>query len=170
MRRMPALVLALLASAAAPAVAATFVAPSVEEMARSSDAVVRGRVLGMASRETRDGRIVTEVEVLVAGAWKGAPEGTVRFVVPGGRVGRLAMKVDAAPVFSVGEEVVVFLSRAGGAWRVNGHALGKFGVVRGEARPGLGGARVLPGALVAGERPVGAMPVGELERRVRTAR
>ncbi len=170
MHRPLALALVLLASAAAPAAAATFVAPSVEEMARSSDAVVRGRVAGLASRATRDGRIVTEVEVLVASAWKGAPEGSVRLVVPGGRVGRLAMKVDAAPAFAEGEEVVVFLSRAGAAWRVNGHALGKYGVVRGEARPALGGARVLPGALAAGERHVGAMPVGELERRVRAAR
>ncbi len=168
MRRTPALALALLA--AAPAAAATFVAPSVEEMARSSDVVVRGRVLGTASRETRDGRIVTEVEVAVADAWKGAPEGTVRLVVPGGRVGRLAMKVDAAPVFADGEEVVVFLSRAGAAWHVNGHALGKYRVERGEARPGLGDARLLPRAIAAGERRVGAMAVEELERRVRAAR
>ena len=170
MRRTLSLALALLASAAAPAAAATFVVPSVEEMARSSDAVVRGHVLGTASRETRDGRIVTEVEVVVDDAWKGAPDGTVRLVVPGGRVGRLAMKVDAAPVFADGEEVVVFLSRVGVGWHVNGHALGKYRVERGEARPGLGDARVLPRAIAPGERRVGPMAIEELERRVRAAR
>lgn len=169
MRRTPALALLLFAFAA-PAAAATFVAPSVEEMARSSDAVVRGRVLDTASRAAADGRIVTEVEVLVDGAWKGAPAATVRFVVPGGRVGRLAMRVDAAPTFAVGEDVVVFLSRAGQGWRVNGRALGKYRVEGAEARPSLQGARVLDRPLAAGERQVGAMPLAELERRVRAAR
>jgi len=167
MRRLLALALLL---AAAPAAPATFVVPTVEEMARSSDAVVRGRVLGTASRAARDGRIVTEVEVLVDSVWRGAPESTVRFLVAGGRAGRLAMKVDAAPTFAEGEEVVVFLSRRGERWRVNGQALGKYRVEAGEARPGLDGARALNGALAAGERRVGAMPVDELERRVRAAR
>jgi len=171
-RALAAFALVSLVSLAAPAVAATFFATSVEEMARTSDAVVRGRVLGTASRFTRDGRIVTEVELLVDGAWKGAPERTVRLVVPGGRVGRIAMSVDAAPGFEEGEEVVVFLSRRGPAWYVNGHALGKYRIERSEARSALvpGGARVLSRRLAAGERVVETMGVAELERRVRSAR
>ena len=133
------------------------------------NAVIRGRVLAMASR-VAGGRIVTEVEVLVASAWKGAPDATVRFVVPGGRAGGLALRVDAAPVFAEGEEVVLFLSRAGSGWHVNGQALGKYRVEGSEARPALGDARLLPMAIAAGERRVGPMPVDELERRVRTAR
>jgi hypothetical protein len=170
MRRLRVLVLALVASAGPPAAAATFAAPSVEEMARSSDAVVRGRVLDVASRPDGAGRIVTEVDVAVATIWKGAAEATVRFVVPGGRAGGLALRVDGAPTFEPGEEVVLFLSRSSGAWRVNGHALGKFRVEGAEARSALAGAQVLPGPLAPGERRVGAMPVDELERRVRTAR
>lgn len=161
---------ALLLALAGPAAGATFVATSVEQVARTSDAVVRGRVRAVSSRFTRDGRIVTEVELLVESAWKGAPEATVRLVVPGGRVGSLAQIVDAAPRFEEGEEVVVFLSRRGPAWRVNGHALGKYRVEGGEARSALGGAQVLPRALEAGERAVGTMGVPELERRVRSAR
>jgi len=170
MPRPRALALVLLAAAAAPAAAATFVLPSVEELARSSDAVVRGRVVDVASRAAAGGRIVTEVEVLVASAWRGTPDATVRFVVPGGRAGGIALKVDSAPRFAPGEEVVLFLSRSGATWRVNGQALGKFRVEGSGARPAVEDARVLPGALAAGERRLGAMPVEELERRVRAAR
>ncbi len=164
--------IALAAAAAGPAAAATFAATSVEEVARTSDAVVRGRVARTAARATRDGRIVTEVEVAVREAWKGAPQATVRVVVPGGRLPGVAMRVDAAPTFEPGEEVVVFLSRGGNIWYVNGLALGKFRVDGPEARPGLGGAAVLPRAvpLPATEKQVGPMTVSELERRVRAAR
>lgn len=162
--------LAVLLTFATPAVAATFVATSVEEMARTSEVVVRGRVLDTASRATASGRVLTEVEVEVDDAWKGQAAPTVRLVVPGGRAGKVALKVDAAPTFEPGEEVVLFLARAGASWRVNGHALGKYRVVGGEARAAVAGAKMLPRALVAGERAVGSMPVAELERRVRAAR
>jgi hypothetical protein len=156
---------------AAPGVAATFIATSVEETARSSDAVVRGRVLSTAARLTRDGRsVVTEVEIAVESAWKGAPEATVRLVVPGGSVGRIAQIVDAAARFEEGEEVVVFLARRGAGWRVMGQALGKYRVEGADARPSLSDEDVLPRALAAGERAVGPMAVAELERRVRAAR
>ncbi len=161
----------LLIALAAPAFAATFVAMSVEEVARSSDAVVRGRVLSTTSRFTRDGRrIVTDVEIGVESAWKGAPETTVRIVVPGGRVGSIAQWVDAAATFEDGEEVVVFLARRGAVFRVMGQALGKYRVDGAEARPALAGADVLPRAILTGERAVGPMPVAELERRVKAVR
>jgi len=160
------------AASAGRASAATFYQTSVEALARTSDAVVRARVLRTASRLTRDGRIVTEVELAVDEAWKGAPGRSLRLLVPGGRVGRLAMTVDAAPGFEVGEEVVVFAARRGSAWHVNGHALGKYRIERsdGRAAASLGGARVLPRRLAAGERAVESMGVAELERRVRSAR
>jgi hypothetical protein len=169
MRWSPAVALVSLL-AATPAAATTFLAASVEEIARSSEAVVRGRVVATAARATDDGRIVTDVDVAVASAWKGATEDTVRLVVPGGSLGWIALRVEGAPTFEPGEEVVVFAGREGRAWRVNGYALGKYRVVRGEARPALSGATVRPRALSAGERGVGPMPVAELERRVRGAR
>jgi hypothetical protein len=163
------LALALLLAAARSG-AATFVATSVEDVARSSEAVVRGRVVSREARATRDGRIVTEVEVAVAQAWKGAPGRSVRLVVPGGSLGSIAMSVDAAPTFTDGEDVVLFLVREGRGWHVNGWSLGKYRIEDGEARPGLGGAEILPRALAAGERAVGPMKLAELERRVRAAR
>jgi hypothetical protein len=169
--RRSALALSLAALVSADrAAAATFVATSVEEMARSSDAVVRGVVSWREARLTPGGRIVTDVDVVVASAWKGAPDEVVRLVVPGGSLGWIALAVDAAPSFEVGEEVVVFLARTGRAYAVAGHALGKFRVRGPAAEPSLGGARVLRRALPAGEREIGTMDVSELERRVRAAR
>jgi hypothetical protein len=160
----------LLLALAAPAAASTFVAATVEEVARSSEAVVRGRVVATAPRATAEGGIVTDVDVEVASAWKGAPARTVRIVVPGGALRDIALRVEGAPTFAVGEEVVVFLGREGAAWRVNGYAQGKFRVVDGEARPSLRGAEIVGRKVEAGERLVGAMDVAELERRVRAAR
>ncbi len=103
------------------------------------------------------------------GAWKGAPERIVRFVVPGGSLGTIALSVDAAPTFSDGEEVVVFLARKGPGYVVAGWALGKYRIEGAVARPGVGGALILPRAVAAGERQVEVMAVTELERRVRAA-
>jgi hypothetical protein len=169
MRR--ALLLVWLLAVARPAAAATFVSTSVEEVARSADAVVRGRVVSTAARVIAGGRkVVTDVELVVDSAWKGAPGPTVRVVVPGGRTPTLGMWVDAAPTFTPGEEVVVFLGRQGDAWWVMGYALGKYHVQGGTAAPALDGAHVLARPLPAGERASGPMSVGELERRVRGAR
>ncbi len=168
-RRLAALL--VLAAAPALALAATFVATSVEETARSSEVVARGRVVSTASRATRDGRgIVTEVEIAIESAWKGSPDATVRVVVPGGRLAHVAQIVDAAATFEDGEEVVVFLARQGAVWRVMGHALGKYRVEGLDAKPSLEQAVVLQRPLAAGERAAGPMPVAELERRVRAAK
>jgi hypothetical protein len=162
---------AVLFLAAAPTRAALFAAVSVEEAARSSDAVVRGTVLSARGRVTAGGRrVVTDVEIAVASAWKGTPGATVRVVVPGGVTPGLGMSVDGAPTFEPGEEVVVFLGRAGYAWQVMGLALGKYRVSGADARPAFAPEDVRPRALAAGERAAGAMPVAELERRVRAAR
>jgi hypothetical protein len=169
MRR--ALAAALVLAAAAPAAPATFVATSVEETARSAQAVVHARVVSATARLTRDGRrVVTEVELAVLDAWKGTPGATVRLVVPGGSTATLAMAVDAAPAFEPGEEVVVFLAREGPAWRLVGLGLGKYDVEGLDALPAVRDATVLPRTLAAGERAAGPMPLAELERRVRAAR
>lgn len=168
----PLLVLALLAPLfhAAPARASTFLETSVEETARGADAVVRGKVLRTSARWV-GGRIVTEAEISVASAWKGAPGERITVRVPGGRVGDLAQRVSGSPAFEQDEEVVVFAARAGpGRWGVVGLALGKYRVTAGEARPDLSGVRFETRRLADGERPVTRLPVDELERRVRAAR
>jgi hypothetical protein len=166
----PVLVL-LAAFSAAPASAALFRAASVEEAARTSDAVVRGTVLGASSRYAPGSdRIVTDVRVAVASAWKGAPGPTVTVTVPGGRLGDEGQYVDAAPVFTKGEEVVVFLARRRQAWRVNGLAMGKWSVSGATAQPAVHADDLAPRALAAGEAPIAPMAVADLERRVREAK
>jgi hypothetical protein len=155
---------------AAPARATTFLETSVEETTRGADAVVRGKVLRTAARWI-GGRIVTEAEIAVASAWKGAPGERITVAVPGGRVGDLAQRVSGSPTFRPEEEVVVFATRAGpGRWGVAGLAQGKYRVEAGQARPDLSGVRFETRPLAQGERPVSAMPVEELERRVRATR
>jgi hypothetical protein len=154
---------------AAPAVAsaAVFLETSVEEVSRVSDAVVRGRVEKRTSFYSRDRRtILTWVEISVSSAWKGAPGERVRVIVPGGRVGNLAQRVDAAPGFVEGEEVVVFLSRRADFWELNGLALGKFAVRDGQAVPELAAVEMRAKVLGAGERRVEEMALDELQRRV----
>ncbi len=162
----------LLLLAPAGARGATLVAKSVEESARTSDAVVRGTVVSTASRWDA-GHIVTDVEIAVTSAWKGQPGSKVTVTIPGGVVGDLGQHVDAAPKFTVGEDVVVFVQRApnGRMNRVNGLAQGKYHVEDGLARPDTDGVRIVVRQPVpAGEKLVQPMTVDELEQRVRSAR
>jgi hypothetical protein len=166
-----ALLAAVLAAPPAPARAAVMRPATVEQLARSADAVVRGRVERSTSRWSADGRrIVTEAEVSVAATWRGGAPARLRVVVPGGTVGDVAQTTAGAPLLAGGEEVVLFLARRGEAWRVNGLALGKYRVEGAAARPDLSGIAFAPGAVPAGERLPAEMPVAELERRVRAAR
>ncbi|WP_242393709.1 hypothetical protein [Anaeromyxobacter oryzisoli] len=172
MKRPLAAILVLLAlCSAVPAAAALFRAASVEEAARSSDAVARGTVVRMASRYAPgSGRIVTDVEIAVSSAWKGSPGERVTVTVPGGQVGGVGQYVDAAPVFAVGEEVVVFLARRPGAWLVNGLAMGKWTIAGASATPAVHAEDQRYRPLAAGEAPIAPMATAELERRVREAR
>jgi hypothetical protein len=166
-----AFVLAALLVPGAPAVAALAERASVEDLARTSDAVVRGRVERQVSRKVGT-RIVTDVEIRVAAVWRGAaPQQVVKMTVPGGVVGDLGQRVDGMATFANGEDVVVFAGRGSdGRWRVNGGAQGKFSVEAAEARPNLDRVTFLRSAVRAGERAAEPMPVAELERRVKEAR
>ncbi|SRR6266536_1792222 len=152
---------------------ATLAAPgSVEELARSSQAVVRGRVARVASRWSEDQRrIFTYVDLDVSSAWRGAPGSRVTIIVPGGVVGGMGQRVDGAPGFAKGEDVVAFLSEAEeGAYRVTGLAQGKFKVEGSAARPDVSHVSFVEAPLRAGERRAEAMDVAELERRVRSVK
>ena len=164
--------LALLALAA-PARAALAVPATVEDLARSSEAVVRGRVLGARAHWSSDRlRIFTTTEVEVASTWRGTAPARVQVVVPGGIVGDLGQRVDGMATFTAGEEVVLFLARSGGVgpYRVAGSAQGKFTVQAGKVRPDLSRTAFVEAPLPAGERRSGEMGLDELERRVRAAR
>jgi hypothetical protein len=123
------------------------------------------------ARRSSDGRlIVTDAEIVTEGAWRGSPPARLTVVTPGGVVGDLGQRVDGMAAFRAGEEVVVFVSRAGaGTWRVTGAAQGKFRVEEGQATPDLSGTTFVERRLALGERRSGRMSIEELERRVRAA-
>ncbi len=155
---------------ALPAVAATAVPASVEDLARGADAVVRGRTRSVTARWIGK-RIFSFAEIEVASAWRGSAPARVTVVTPGGIVGRFGQRVDGAATFTQGEEVVVFLARAeAGSYRVAGLAQGKFAVGAGAARPDLAHTHFVSAPLRPGERRSEEMSVEELERRVRDAR
>src|SRR5690349_12200304 len=140
--------------AARPALAAQAVAVSIEELARTSDAVVRGKVVDATARWNDERlRIFTIVELERTAVLRGRAPFRVRVAVPGGVVGRVGQRVDGAPVFARGEEVVLFLRRsAGDAFGVNGLAQGKFTVTGAVVRPDLSHLTFLQTSVPAGER------------------
>jgi hypothetical protein len=86
-------------------------------------------------------------------------------------VGSVGQRVDGAAWLSPGEEVVLFLERAGpAAFRVAGLAQGKFTVAGAVARPDLSRLTFLRTDVRPGERRSEEMPLDELERRVRGTR
>ncbi len=162
------LALAVALAVATPAAATQANAVSVEEMARQSDLVVRGKVLSTTSRWS-EGRIYTYAEVEVASSLRGEAPAKITAVSPGGVVGDVGQRVDGAASFTKGEEVVLFLGKPdGGKYRVTGLAQGKFLVDGGEARPDTSRVEFLSTQVRAGERRAEAMSIGELEARVRS--
>lgn len=155
---------------ASPATAAVAVQASVEDLARTSDVVVRGSIARRSARRVGP-RIYTEVTLRAAAVWRGSAPAEVTVRVPGGEVGNLGQRVDGAPVFAEGEEVVLFLSGdRRGAFQVNGLAQGKFRVDGASASPDLSGVHFVRSEVRVGERAAESMPLQELERRVREAR
>jgi hypothetical protein len=88
--------------------AATLEKLTIEQMAKQSTMIVRGRVTGCAG-ETRGRVIYTRCGVAVSETWKGAPGSRVEFIVPGGRVRDLMQAVTGAPQFSANQQNVLFL-------------------------------------------------------------
>jgi hypothetical protein len=110
----------------------TLIAVDIPELSRTSDVVVRGTVKSISSRWTADhARIVTDVELEVAEALKGAPEKSLTITQPGGVVGDVGQKVSGLASFQTGEEVLVFLERRGqNRFLVSGMSQGKFRIER----------------------------------------
>jgi hypothetical protein len=160
---------ALVACLAFPALGAVGPEVSVEALARRADAVVRGAVQGVEASWAPDGRHVrTRVTLRRISTWRGAAPAVVVVDVPGGQVGDVAQSVAGAPGFEPGEEVVVFLrATSPGRYRVLGLATGKFRVSGRQATPRLEAIHLEEAAIPPGERRVEAMPLEELERRVR---
>ena len=133
-RSLFALILGL--AAAAPAAAWMLEIP-MEDLVRTSDAVVRAHVVDRHSRWLEDPHIiVTDVTLDVRESWLGRiPPGTrITLQVHGGEVGDIGMREEHQPVFAADEDVVLFLTGAAGArLQVNSVEQGKYSVLDGEA-------------------------------------
>ena len=98
-------------------VRATVIAPAeFPDVVNGSQLIVHGRVVDVRSQMTAGRRSIHSfVTVAVDQALKGNPGAAVTFRVPQGQVGRYRRIVVGAPEFSVGEEVLVFLTGRGPA-------------------------------------------------------
>lgn len=102
--------LALLVCASIPASATTLLPADFPAMARESDLIVHGRVVDVRAQLAGPRRTIeSTVTLQVASALKGAAGAQTTFRVPGGKVGRYRRVMVGAPVFAVGDEVIVFL-------------------------------------------------------------
>jgi hypothetical protein len=167
---------ALLALLLLPATAraTTMVLLDLDTLTQVSDAVVRGTVVRAQARWTVDhARIVTEVELEVAAAWKGAPGRRVVLLQPGGEVDGVGQLVEGVARFVPGEEVVAFLEARGPVFTVAGYAQGRFAVERTATRVAASQPSGMRAALLdpftrqeVAWAPL-SLPLAELEARVR---
>jgi hypothetical protein len=126
-----ALTFALLSCSAADAT--TIVPMSIENLTRSSDAVVLATVESVASANRDDGRIETLVELAIAEVLKGAVgDDVITLHEPGGEVDGRAEIIYGAPHYSVGDLVTVFMRRTPRGWRTSHMLMGKFDVFANE--------------------------------------
>jgi hypothetical protein len=99
---------------AAQAGATTLVPADLGELARDAGAIIRGRVTATAVQWTGDRRsIETVVTIETEATLKGSLGPSVRFIVPGGTLGRYRRIFVGAPEFIEGQQVVVFLGWRG---------------------------------------------------------
>jgi len=113
---------------ASPSWASTMLKTNLDQLSVKSDVVVRGKVTKKQSRWIKGGgRIITDIEVQVTEALKGAPARTITIRQPGGVVGDIGQKVSGLASFEQGEDIVVFLRQLpGNSFDVNGMGQGKF--------------------------------------------
>ena len=127
--RRPQIVAALLLaviSIASPAPATTLERMSLDQLARAADTVVRARCASTSAR-WENGAIWTFSEFDLVERFKGNPPERIRVRSPGGRVGHISTRVEQAPEFRPGDDVVLFLeASAGGSYGVTAWAEGTF--------------------------------------------
>ncbi len=128
---------------------------SIAELARQSDDIVHGRVMGLSAQWTdpQRGLIETVAMLSIHETLKGAAFDSALLVhTPGGRIGDLTMIVSDQPVLRPGEDVLLFLTRQPG---------GEPGVFGGDQ-----GAYVIVGQMAyntAGQR---SLPLGDLRQQI----
>jgi len=120
---------------AVPAEATRFVMLTVEELARSADAVVHGRVVAIEVRRDGEGRVYTQVELVLEDVWKGRMAGhTCVLVHGGGTLGEVDVRASGQAEFAIGDELVAYMTRSPrGEWITVGLSQGRFEISRDEA-------------------------------------
>ena len=105
---------------------------STPELTQQAEAIVRGKVKDMKSEWDPERRFIwTLVTISVSHSIKGnSPEKQdVVVKIPGGEVGDIGQKTEDAPIFTTGEEVLLFLQpevyREKKVFRVTGNFQGK---------------------------------------------
>ena len=86
----------------------TLVRASLDELARTSTTIVRGRISGTYCISTYSG-IYTKIRVKVSEQWKGVEAASLEVTVPGGTCHGVSQTVSGAPAFVEGSEHVFFL-------------------------------------------------------------
>ena len=116
-----------------PVVGAQVRTLTLTDLCTHADRVVVGGVNKVESR-WKGSKIVTEVTIVPMENLKG--EGTPPFVitVPGGTVGGVTLRASEAPVFAVGEQVLLFKKNGPSPCDVYGWYRGKYNVVNGRIR------------------------------------
>jgi hypothetical protein len=108
------LVGALMALMAGPAHATTVIPADITQLSRDAIAIVRGQVTDVSPTWTGDRRSIETLVTLEPVAYlKGELGPTVQFRIPGGRIGRFQSVTLGAPLFTVGQHVIVFLGARG---------------------------------------------------------
>lgn len=127
-----ALAATLLLGATVPLAGSTFLAMTTEEMVTQAEAVVQGRIIGLDSFWSEQGRLIlTEAIVEVDEVLLGSAARQLRVRTAGGRVGDLHVVAHGFPAFAPGEEVILFLAAGEGhdGYRVLGYQQGHFRIV-----------------------------------------
>ena len=161
--RFASVVVALALALAAPVSATEVVHFDTPALVRGSSDIVIGRIEGTRSYwNERHTKILTEVSVRVSESLKGAPPGELRLVQLGGEVDGMRYRVPGSPLFSPGEEALLFVWRdAAGRPQVNALAQGKFDIRRDPVTGARLVQRSLPGLAFREPRSLRGAPAGE---------
>jgi hypothetical protein len=162
--RIASLIAALAAlSAALPASATQVVHLDTRALVSGSSDIVIGEIAGTrAFWNDRHTMILTEVSVRISETLKGAPTTELKLRQPGGEVDGMRYNVPGCPVFSRGQQALLFVWRdPSGRPQVNALAQGKFDIRRDPATGKRMVQRSLPGLAVGDARSLRAVPAGE---------
>jgi len=164
----------LLALAAVPAGASTFIALGDAELVAQSDAIVVGEVLDTYSYwNDEQTMIFTEAVINVHRVVAGDAPALVNVRTPGGIVGDYKVEAHGFPAFERGQRQVLFLHQAGsGVVEVTGFQQGQYRVVSQRdglelAVPALGDVQLLTRSGALAPRPQ-TVPLEDLVRAIQT--